>query len=210
MPPPFERLALSSFTFTFVQRMALKRWRRPLLPRLSRRSGVLSQECQLVWGPAVGSRREGRRRHAHIRGWTEKPDYASVNLAEADALEVIDILVTSGVGVEAGLWSSQDARRFVADVRFEKCLRVLVEMTGDTGGEALEEAHQIISILDRAKCMLPVLLHGEGSCAWPCIREAWRLRVSTRVGFEDVIHLPDGTIAADNAELVHAAIQLRG
>jgi uncharacterized protein (DUF849 family) len=152
----------------------------------------------------------GRRRHRHIRDWTEKPDYASVNLGEADAPEVIDILVTDGVGVEAGLWNSQDAERFVAGIDFEKCLRVLVEMTGRDGEEALREAHLILSILDRAKCALPVLLHGEAGSVWFCVREAWRLNLSTRIGFEDGVHLPNGAVATDNAELVRAAIQLRG
>jgi uncharacterized protein (DUF849 family) len=152
----------------------------------------------------------GQLRHRHIRDWTEKPDYASVNLGEADAPEVIDLLVAGGVGVEAGLWNSQDAGRFVAQIDFEKCLRVLVEMTTGNGEEALREAHQVLSILDRARCALPVLLHGEAGSVWPCVREAWRLNLSTRIGFEDGVHLPNGTVATDNAELVRAAIQLRG
>ncbi len=152
----------------------------------------------------------GRRRHRHIHDWTEKPDYASVNLGEADAPEVIDLLVAGGVGVEAGLWNGQDAERFVAEIDFEKCLRVLVEMTSDNGEQALQEAHQIFSILDRANCALPVLLHGEAGSVWFCVREAWRLNLSTRIGFEDGVHLPNGAVAADNAELVRAAIQLRG
>ena len=34
----------------------------------------------------------GRLRHSHIKDWTECPDYASVNLNETDAPEVIDLL----------------------------------------------------------------------------------------------------------------------
>jgi uncharacterized protein (DUF849 family) len=151
----------------------------------------------------------GAQRHHHIRNWTEKPDYASVNLGEADAPEVIDLLVAGGVGIEAGLWNTQDAERFVAEIDFERCLRVLVEMTSSDGEEALREAHQVLSILDRAKCALPILLHGEAGSVWPCVREAWRLNLSTRIGFEDGVRLPNGTVAADNAELVRAAIQLR-
>ncbi|WP_245328826.1 3-keto-5-aminohexanoate cleavage protein [Bradyrhizobium centrolobii] len=51
---------------------------------------------------------------------------------------------------------------------------------------------------------------GDGGSVWPCVREAWRLNLSTRIGFEDGIHLPNDTVAPDNAELVRAAIQLRG
>jgi uncharacterized protein (DUF849 family) len=152
----------------------------------------------------------GQRRHRQIRDWTEKPDYASVNLGEADAPEVVDLLIAGGIDVEAGLWNSQDAERFVAEIDFKKCLRVLVEMTSGNGEEALREAHQILSILERADCALPVLLHGEAGSVWPCVREAWRLNLSTRIGFEDGVHLPNGTVAAVNADLVRAAIQLRG
>jgi uncharacterized protein (DUF849 family) len=152
----------------------------------------------------------GQRRHRQIRDWTEKPDYASVNLGEADAPEVVDLLIAGGIDVEAGLWNNQDAERFVAEIDFKKCLRVLVEMTSGNGEEALREAHQILSILERADCALRVLLHGEAGSVWPCVREAWRLNLSTRIGFEDGVHLPNGTVAADNAELVRAAIQLRG
>lgn len=83
-------------------------------------------------------------------------------------------------------------------------------MTCRDGEEALREAHLILSILDRAKCALPVLLHGEAGSVWVCVREAWRLNLSTRIGFEDGVHLPNGAVATDNAELVRAAIQLRG
>jgi uncharacterized protein (DUF849 family) len=152
----------------------------------------------------------GQRRHRQIRDWTEKPDYASVNLGEADAPEVVDLLIAGGIDVEAGLWNNQDAERFVAEIDFKKCLRVLVEMTSGNGEEALREAHQILSILERADCALPVLLHGEAGSVWPCVREAWRLNLSTRIGFEDGVHLPNGTVAAVNADLVRAAIQLRG
>jgi uncharacterized protein (DUF849 family) len=152
----------------------------------------------------------GQLRHRHIREWTVRPDYASVNLGEEDAPEVFDLLVADDVGIEVGLWNAQDAERFVAEIDFEKCLRVLVEMTSGNGEEALREAHRVLSTLDRAKCALPILLHGDGGSVWPCVREAWRLNLSTRIGFEDGIHLPDGTEALNHAELVRAEIQLRG
>ena len=149
-------------------------------------------------------------RHRHVRGWSEKPDYASVNLNEADAPELIDLLRAGGVGVEAGLWNACDAARFVGAIDFAKCLRVLVEMTSDNAEEALREAHRVLSVLDRANCRLPILLHGEAGSVWPCVREAWRLNLSTRIGFEDGLHLPNGAVAEDNAALVRAAIALRG
>ncbi len=46
---------------------------------------------------------------------------------------------------------------------------------------------------------VPVLLHGEGTSAWPALLLAGRLGLSTRIGLEDVLVLPDGAQAADNA-----------
>jgi uncharacterized protein (DUF849 family) len=40
-----------------------------------------------------------------------EPDYASVNLSEPGALELMETLVRIGVGIEAGVWSIEDAER---------------------------------------------------------------------------------------------------
>jgi uncharacterized protein (DUF849 family) len=42
------------------------------------------------------------------------------------------------------------------------------------------------------------------------VREASSLNLSTSIGFEDGVHQPNGIVAADNVDLVRAAIQLRG
>jgi uncharacterized protein (DUF849 family) len=56
-----------------------------------------------------------------------------------------------------------------------------------------------------------VLLHGEGTSCWPALRHAARRGLATRIGLEDVLELPDGTPAPDNAALVRAATRvLRG
>ncbi len=147
----------------------------------------------------------GRARQDDIKGWTVKPDYASVNLNEEDALEVMAILRGMGVGIEAGLWSTDDARRFIDEIDFDTCLRVLVEIPDVNGDEATSEADSIISMLEQAGCALPILLHGQGESVWPCVRMAWEKGMSTRVGFEDTFLLPDGSLAPDNAALVEAA-----
>ena len=150
----------------------------------------------------------GRARHRDMQAWTVLPDYCSVNLKEEDAVDVIDLLNSRGIGIEAGLWSRQDAQRFVSEVQFVKCLRVLVEMTSNDEAEALTEARAVLDVLSGADCKLPVLLHGEGGSAWACVEEAARLGHSTRVGFEDGLHLPDGTLARSNAEIVAAAAHI--
>jgi uncharacterized protein (DUF849 family) len=48
------------------------------------------------------------RRLGLVRAWRE-PDYASVNLSEPGALELMEALVGIGVGIEAGVWTVEDA-----------------------------------------------------------------------------------------------------
>jgi hypothetical protein len=53
------------------------------------------------------------RRLRLVRAWHE-PDYASVNLSEPGAVELMEVLVGIGVGVEAGVWTVEDAERLAA------------------------------------------------------------------------------------------------
>ena len=151
----------------------------------------------------------GRLRHRHIRSWRAPPDYASVNLGEDDAYDVIDILGEIGVGVEAGLWTPADAQRFVASGRAGSCLRVLIETTDEDPIAAERTYRAILEILAEADIALPILLHGEGSAAWSMARLAFVNGHATRIGFEDVLTMPDGSPAPSNSALIAAAIDLR-
>src|SRR3954462_1647712 len=66
------------------------------------------------------------RRLELISQWTE-PDYASVNVSEDGAFEVMRALKDRGIGVEAGVWSVDDARALnEADVA-DTLTRILIE-----------------------------------------------------------------------------------
>lgn len=150
----------------------------------------------------------GRARHALIEAWTELPDYASVNLNEEDAPAVMDLLTSKGIGIEAGIWTIEDAQLFVTLPQRANCLRVLVEMTSGDPGEAESTYRTVRKILADAEVDLPILLHGEGGSAWPMIELAAAEGHDTRVGFEDVQVLPNAKRAVSNAELVRAALTL--
>ncbi len=150
----------------------------------------------------------GRLRHAMIAAWEVLPDYASVNLGEPDAPDVIELLGGLGVGVEAGLAEREDALRFVSEIDPAACLRVMIEIPDCPAGMALEKAQQLLEIVDDAQTGLPILLHGEGRGAWACAMRAVELGLDTRIGLEDVAHLPDGRPAPDNAALVAALVAL--
>jgi uncharacterized protein (DUF849 family) len=59
--------------------------------------------------------------------------------------------------------------------------------------------------LDRAGVRQRRLLHGIDGTAWHFVREAASKGYDTRVGFEDVLFLPGGRRAPDDAALVAAA-----
>jgi uncharacterized protein (DUF849 family) len=150
------------------------------------------------------------RQLAHVRAWaalpaSARPDEASVNLAERTAPEVIAALVAGGIGVEAGLASVADARRFLA--LGLPCRRVLVEM--DDVDEAAVVAREVLVLLDAAGHAAERQLHGFGRSAWPMARMAAREGLMLRIGLEDVDRLPDGGPTPDNAALVRAAAALR-
>ena len=63
---------------------------------------------------------KGRARQEHIRAWQVLPDYVSINLIEEDSAEVIDLVLSKGIGVEAGLWSAADAEKFLAHPKRRK------------------------------------------------------------------------------------------
>jgi uncharacterized protein (DUF849 family) len=146
-------------------------------------------------------------RLAAIAGWTVLPDFASVNWHEPGAEGIAAALLARGVGVEAGLWHLDGARAWTASSLRDACIRVLVELADGLDEVAtVVEADRILDLVsDAPGDPAPILLHGQGSSAWPALRRAAELGLQGRIGLEDVLTLPDGTSAPDNAALVTAA-----
>lgn len=150
------------------------------------------------------------RRAALVRSWTVLPDYASVNWHEEGADTVAAALLERGVDVEAGIYSGGDAaRRFLASPLRARALRVLAEVVDTDPDTAASTAVALVEEL-KAADPAPILLHGEDGGAWPVLRLAGRLGLHTRIGLEDVLLLPDGSPAPDNAALVRAALTFVG
>jgi uncharacterized protein (DUF849 family) len=143
------------------------------------------------------------RRVALVGAWTA-PDYASVNLSEDGAGQVMGALLDAGVGIEAGVWSVEDAERLAATGLAARVLRVLVEPV-DAGAGALAVVEAIHDALDRVGVSAPRLQHGDGEATWVLLRDATRRGIDTRIGLEDTQHEPDGTRTAGNEALVRAA-----
>jgi uncharacterized protein (DUF849 family) len=163
-------------------------------------------------GISTGDWIEGddERRLACIHDWTVLPDHASVNLSEPGAINVIRALHERGVGIEAGLSGPGDAERLLASGVAPFVLRMLVEVDEPEVEAAMGLAGETPAVLSRAPSPKPVLLHGFNETTWPFIECAVREGYSVRIGLEDTDRMPDGSVADSNADLVRAAIEMRG
>jgi uncharacterized protein (DUF849 family) len=168
------------------------------------RRAVPSSSLSVTTGEWAATSPSGRL--ALIRRWRILPDRATVNWHEPGAEELAACLLERGVSVEVGLTSEEAAQRFVLSQIAPRCSRVLIEIGQQPPPDAISLADRIVSIVTPAA--RPLLLHGEGDCAWPVLRHAIDLGLSTRIGFEDVLSLPDGSAAESNADLVRAAVAL--
>jgi len=144
-------------------------------------------------------------RLAVVRSWTDLPDLVTANQGEAGIVELSEWLMSRGVGIEAGLLSPADARTFVASPLRDRCRRVLVEPLDPDPAIALQDAAEMERILSAAGVTLSQVHHGfDGSC-WAVNQRALARGHGIRTGMEDVVVLPDGSPAKDNAQLVEAA-----
>ncbi len=135
-----------------------------------------------------------------LRQWTRPPDFVSVNLGELGWAGIARAARHAGIGVEAGLATPEEAEELALSPFAHQVVRVLVEV--DEGAEA---AMAIAALVPRG---VPQLWHGYGSRTWEVIRAGAEAGHDVRVGFEDVLTLPDGHVASSNADLVAAAIEL--
>ena len=117
--------------------------------------------------------------------WEILPDFVSVNLDEKGAVEVL-----------------------VGSSLRDRCFPILLEPLEQAVDAAQHTVAGMEASLDRAHVRQPRLLHGLDATAWHFVREAATKGYDTRVGFEDVLALPDGRRAPDNAALVAAARDL--
>jgi uncharacterized protein (DUF849 family) len=135
------------------------------------------------------------RRLELIAQWTE-PDYASVNVSEPGFEQVIRALGERGIGVEAGVWSLEDARALNESGLAGDLTRTLIEPVDADPGTAVALVATIAAHIDGS-----ILQHGDGAATWLLIEDAATNGLDTRVGLED-------TQEAPNAELVHRAMSL--
>jgi uncharacterized protein (DUF849 family) len=145
------------------------------------------------------------RRLGLIRRWQVLPDFASVNFHEIGAVEIAKELLEAGVAVEAGLVDPAAAEVLLRAGLEHRCLRLLLEPQEQELRAAIETVDAVIRVLERSGGETSRLLHGTESTTWPLLAEAVRRGYDIRIGLEDTLRRPDGTLAEDNADLIGVA-----
>jgi uncharacterized protein (DUF849 family) len=152
--------------------------------------------------------RDPRQRLRAITAWFEMPDLVTANQGEDSILEVCQLLLARGVGIEAGLLSVRDAQLFVASGLASRCRRVMVEPLDANADEAVRHAEAMERVVIEAGIALQQVHHGDGIASWAVNRRAVARGHGIRTGLEDTPVLPDGQLARDNRDLVAAAMTI--
>jgi uncharacterized protein (DUF849 family) len=131
--------------------------------------------------------------------WGSGPDFASVNWHEEGAERVAKLLLERGIGIEAGLFTPDAARKFLT--WGGPVVRVLVEaLPGISPGvDGIVAAKAILDVLP---ARFELVVHGENEWAWPVLEWARRQGYGLRAGFEDMLTGPSGESVTDNDQLV--------
>jgi len=144
-------------------------------------------------------------RRRAVEGWTVLPDFASLNWDEPGSPELAEVLLGKGIGVEIGLFHLEAAASWAESTMVQHCMRVMVELDGH---EDVAVADAMLERVAAANSPAPVLLHGLDESCWPLLEHAGVCGLQTRIGMEDTLTLPDGSVTPDNGALVSAAVQL--
>jgi uncharacterized protein (DUF849 family) len=136
-----------------------------------------------------------------IRAWRSPPDVVSLNLAEDGAIELGSVLLESGIGIEAGVFTLAGADRLLAAPWAGAIHRVLVEVIFEHDDAA---AVELARAIDARVAMLerPRLWHGDARANWAVVDAGLAAGVDVRVGLEDTLIGRDGGPTPSNAAQV--------
>ena len=70
---------------------------------------------------------DAKARHEKVAQWKVLPPLASVNFSEQGGVTLAELLLSRGVGIEAGVGSAQAVEAFVASGTANRCIRVMFE-----------------------------------------------------------------------------------
>ena len=147
-------------------------------------------------------------RYRQVMAWDVLPDFASVNFNEPGAVALAELLISRGVGIEAGLGSVLSIENFVGSKIGPRCLRALIEPEEQEMKDVVAVVGILEAFLNRAGLKIPRLLHGYNATAWDFVGLASARGYDTRIGFEDTVVMPDGSPAPGNGAIIVEAVTL--
>lgn len=150
------------------------------------------------------------RRMSLVAHWSgpDRPDYASINMNEPGTGALADLLTSMGIGIEAGVWTAQDARLLAESAFGRRVIAVLVEPVDSVPAAAVATAAACATELASGGITARQVHHGYGMATWDVLRASVAMGHDIRVGLEDTTVLPDGSLAEGNGDLVAAAVAL--
>jgi beta-keto acid cleavage enzyme len=131
-----------------------------------------------------------------------------VNFNEPGSVALAELLISRGVGVEAGLGSVLAVENLVGSKIGPRCLRALLEPEEQDMGAAVAVIGFLEAFLNRGAVTIPRLLHGYEATAWDFVGLAAARGYDTRIGFEDTVVMPDGALAPGNEQILAEAVRL--
>jgi hypothetical protein len=112
-------------------------------------------------------------------------------------------------GSKREVWSIADAERLARSGLGGKVMRIMVEPVDADPTSATALVSAIHDVLNRRGLTgAPRLQHGDGEATWMLLRDAVARGFDTRIGLEDTLLEPDGTVTAGNPSLVQRARSL--
>jgi uncharacterized protein (DUF849 family) len=136
------------------------------------------------------------------------PDFASVAFCEDGAAEAAELVLARGMVLESAVWAMSDVPALLASSTLHENVRILIEPEDEDPETAVTHAREMAAAIRAAGVTAPLLYHGYDATAWPLVRAAIEDSAEIRVGFEDMVTLPDGTPAPDTASMVRAALAI--
>lgn len=152
--------------------------------------------------------RDPKKRFGIVETWEEMPDLVTANQGEPGIVDLCELLLSRGVGIEAGLLSVDDARAFVFSGLAGRCRRLLIEPLDADPDAAVKHATRMEDMVVSAGITLEQVHHGDGIASWAVNQRGLDRGHGIRTGLEDTPLLPDGKQARDNADLVATAARL--
>jgi len=171
-------------------------------------TAVRERDAGIIVGTTTGlwTCRDHAERMELVAAWPEGalPDFASVAFSEVGAAEAAQLVVDRGMILESAVWSRADVPALLASPTLHKNVRILIEPEEEDADVAVAECRAIAALLRDAGVECSILYHGFDQTAWPVIAAAIEDGAETRVGFEDMLTLPDGTPGSNESMIATA------